>query len=372
MNISLNYGSGVLALPASVVSKLELADSIDLKTLLLLSSDPTLRCENDPAAAVSAIIGCRRDKVDAALKYWSEAGIITLAGEAAAAETTLYKATPEASSDISTVKAEKITADNGEIPVHDDNNAVKPPEAPIQTADAAKNGEASAEDVKINAPLRTIPVYSGEEMERLLDENNGGRRHLLAMCQEITGRVYNAVEANKVIALSDFLGLSNEHILMLFTYCKKHDKTAVPYIEKMAYNLYDEGVDTYDKLDAYFRRKELYEKTEGKLRSMFGLGERALSSKEKKFVKRWIYEFGFSLEMLQRAYEITVDNIKNGAFSFAYMNSVLENWFTNGISTPEQVDAASEERRRQKQQTEGSFNTDEFVALALKKSGQIV
>ena len=327
MKVNFNFGSGVITLPASVIEHLDLADSIDLKVLLVLASDNSITMHDDFERKIAKAIGCRSDKVSAAVRYWNEAGVI--------------------STDIKS--KEQVITQKGET-------------------ESEKSTKKSGTDTKIVAPVREIPTYSGEEMERLLEENDGSRRYLLKMCQEITGRIYNVSEANKVIAMSDFLGLSNEHILMLFTYCKQHGKTSVQYIEKMAYNLYDEGIDTYDKLDIYFKRKEAYESIEGHLRTMFGIGDRELTTKEKRFVKRWVYQFAFSEEMLRKAYEITVDHSKTGRFNFSYMDKVLENWHAMGYTEVSQVEQASKKRAEVRPASAGSFSTDEFVSLALKKS----
>ena len=124
MKLNFNFGSGVITLPASVIEHLELADSIDLKVLLILASDNSIAEHDDFEKKIAKLIGCRSDKVAAALRYWSEAGVISADLK--------VKQQPAAPSDNATEKA-----------------SAKP-----------------AADTKIIAPVREIPTYSGEEMER--------------------------------------------------------------------------------------------------------------------------------------------------------------------------------------------------------------
>lgn len=314
MNIQINFGNEVFSLPRAAADYLGQADTTDLRSLILLASDAALRCSCD-VGELAKRIGCRRDKAEASLRFWTETGIIT-----------------------------------------QDNSC--PQECKKSAGQEQKR------------PADQIPTYTGEELQRLLDENTGSRRRLLDECQNIAGKVFNVLETNKVIAMSDYLGLENEHILMLFAYCRSHGKTSVHYIERTAYNLYNEGIDTLAKLEVYIKEKEAYESAEGKLRALFGFGERALTPAERSYIKRWTAEFGFPFEIIERAYQVTVDNTHPGKLSLAYMNKILENWHTAGYTSLDEIDAALEayKKGKEKEGGTGSFDTNEFFSLALKRS----
>lgn len=325
MNIQINYGNDVFVLPRIAADNLIQADTTDLKTLLLLASDSALR-NNCDSGEIAKRIGCRRDKAEASLRFWSESGVITQTG----AE---KKAEPGSS--------EKEESVNGDKP-------------------------------QKKLPADEVPVYTGEELQSLLDQNTGSRRRMLDECQNIAGKMFNVLEINKVIALSEYLGLENEHILMLFAYCRTRGKTSVHYIERTAYNLYNEGIDSLAKLETYIKAKEACESAEGKLRKLFGFGERTLTPSERSYIKRWTAEFCYTLEIIERAYQITIDNTHDGKVSLAYMNRILDNWHTAGYTAIAEIDAALEAYKTGKERTGtnggGSFDTDEFFALALKRS----
>jgi len=337
MSYKINYGNAVLNLPRSVIDNLEMADSIDIKTLLCLAANPRL-CESGSIEEIAALLQCRRDKVEAALKYWISNDVIS------------NRESVQTSDDY---YDESYSAANsaGEESISDNVPAFVP------------------EEKTYNPIKREIPTYSGEEMQALLDADNGSRRVLLDACQSITGRVFNVLEANKVVAMSDYLGLSDEHILMLFKYCRDRDKTSVHYVEKVAYNLYDEGVDTTEKLEIYLCEKEEKEKFEWKIRSLCGLGERALTTNEKKYLRRWTENFSFDFDMIAHAYEIMADHT-GGRASFAYMDKVLEGWYNNGIKDPSQITENTVNVKNNGNY--GNFDTDEFYGLALKKSSEII
>ena len=327
MNIRINYGNDVFTLPRTAADNLVQADMTDLKTLILLASDAALR-ENCDSGEIAKRVGCRRDKAEASLRFWSETGLIT--------QTESDVGNPDNS-------AEKDTGD-------------------IEDKEKPQNKH----------PTDQAPVYSGDELKNMLDENEGSRRRMLDECQNIAGKMFNVLEINKVIAMSEYLGLENEHILMLFAYCRERGKTSVHYVERTAYNLYNEGVDTLVKLETYIREKEACEDSEREMRKLFGLGDRTLTPSERSYIKRWTTEFGYPTEIIERAYQIMIDNTRNGKVSLAYMNRILDNWHTAGYTAIDEIDAALlayKSGREQSGKNEGgSFDTDEFYALALKKS----
>lgn len=325
MIIQINYGNDVFVLPRIAADNLSQADTTDLKTLLLLASDSALR-NNCDSGEVAKRIGCRRDKAEASIRFWIESGVISQTG-------TEKKAEP---------------CDN----------------------EKAEPGESDKPHKKL--PTDEVPVYTGEELQCLLDGNAGSRRRMLDECQNIAGKMFNVLEINKVVALSEYLGLENEHILMLFAYCRTRGKNSVHYIERTAYNLYNEGIDSLAKLEIYIKAKEIFESVEGKLRKLFGFGERTLTPSERSYIKRWTSEYCYTYEIIERAYQIMADNTRDGRVSLAYMNRILDNWHTAGYTAIAEIDAALEAYKSGKdfsgKNSGGSFDTDEFFALALKRS----
>ncbi|MFQ9149932.1 MAG: DnaD domain-containing protein [Eubacteriales bacterium] len=141
-------------------------------------------------------------------------------------------------------------------------------------------------------------------------------------------------------------------------------------------NLFDEGVDTVDALNAYIKRKDEFEDNVGKIRSLIGAGQRELTAKEKKCFTCWLDEWCFPIDVITRAYEVTVDKI--GDPSVSYMNKVLENWKNSGLTTLEAVEASLENYKKKKAEAahgtetvngaESGFQTDEFFEAALRRS----
>ena len=145
---------------------------------------------------------------------------------------------------------------------------------------------------------------------------------------------------------------------------KRREKKSLRYAEKMALTLHDEGITECSVLEDRLQRIELMASSVGKIRTMFGLASRALTSKEKSMVERWVCQMQYGEDVLRLAYETTVNAINKA--SIPYANTILERWYAEGYRTMADVERALAEYRRKK--TEGSFDVDDFFEAALKRT----
>lgn len=162
--------------------------------------------------------------------------------------------------------------------------------------------------------------------------------------------------------LYDFVRMPAPVICGIIEDCVAHGKRSLQYIFKKTTALYDEGIDSYDKFEAYLTRREAINSNINRVRKLFGLGERELTAKEKKFLESWFSDWGFSYDMVHLAYEKGVDT--SGKFSFSYINAILKNWHENGYATEDDVKNGEASRTSG---GDSSFDTDEFIEAALSK-----
>ena len=326
MKITPIYKHKILCLPAEAVeARLASATSDELKVLLSVMADPELDLTQRAAA-----LDLTENAVTRALSAWVEAGALLVESDA-----------------VSEKKPEP---------------AVRAPDSPA--------GQISMTGAP-QAPRRTLvrsalPHYSSEEIADAVEKNEGCAE-LIDSCQQMMGRIFNTAESAVIVGMTDYLKLPQDYILLLCSHAVSMQKTSVRYLEKMAVDLHDRGVTTYEALEDELKRVENRAGLERYVRDLFGLGRRALIKKEKGFIDSWANTFRFSREMIAKAYEVTVGNTQNPSMDYA--NRVLENWYAAGYTTPEEVDAAQAERKGQKTPPEGtSFSTDEFFEAALLRS----
>lgn len=80
--------------------------------------------------------------------------------------------------------------------------------------------------------------------------------------------------------------------------------------------------------------------------------------------------FGFSDEMVNEAYQITLN--ATGKLAFQYMNKILESWHSKGITTTEQL-LSEQEKSHSEKNANSSFDAsaiEQLVSDKYKKLGE--
>ena len=139
------------------------------------------------------------------------------------------------------------------------------------------------------------------------------------------------------------------------------------YAEKLAISMNDSGIETVEELKTKLAEMDAIAENESRVRSLFGMKSRALTTKEKKFIGVWFGQFGYNIDIVNRAYEITVN--ATGDASVPYTNAILERWNAEGLRTLEEIDDAIVKKKNEtKNESAGSFDTDDFFEAALRRS----
>ena len=213
--------------------------------------------------------------------------------------------------------------------------------------------------------MESMPTYTTEELTALMKKRKI-TSDFIGDASRVYGKMFNQHEVEIIVRMIDYIGFDGECVLLLLSYYSKQKKT-LRYIEKAALAFYDEGISTAKELQQKLCAMERRDAVEGKIRTMFGMNNRALTTKEKKYITSWVEKMNFSVEMIRLAYDKTVDITHEP--SPAYANGILERWYADGIDTPEKVAEADEKREEGKRgQIESSFDSNEFFEAALRRS----
>ena len=235
------------------------------------------------------------------------------------------------------------------------------------TVDGSSSASGSSSRKKTRL-LKDLPVYTGEEFSELVNKN--GLMPFFGEIQRILDVNLSRHDYERLLGIYDYYKLDKEYLLMLAIHCSKINKRSVAYLAKTVAALYDENVDTPQKLESKLKNVERAYQMEPRLRKLLGIGERALTPNENKYIEKWVGEWRYSYEITEKAYYITVDNTQKTSMS--YMNKVLKNWHDNGYDTREKIENALEEYKRSKQpggaNSDSSFDLHDFFNKALKRS----
>jgi len=134
-----------------------------------------------------------------------------------------------------------------------------------------------------------------------------------------------------------YMKMDMELLLKIAEYCGEsstNPKSVVNYFEQTALGLADDGITTLEQYGKYLEDARKVVDYEEKIRKMFALGEKKLSSKERNLIKTWALEYNHSDEMLIEGYRIALEKDKA---TIPYINAIYLNWHEKGFKTVEDV-----------------------------------
>lgn len=181
---------------------------------------------------------------------------------------------------------------------------------------------------------RTRPSYTSAEIDAAASVNKN-IDYLFHQAEKILDRLLSPSDFEMLYSFVDWLGLPVEVVIMLLSFAASQGKTSKRYLETVAIDWADKGINTYESAEEYIREIELRMSNEGKIRSILGIYDRSLSQTEKKYIKLWTMEKNIPPELVEEAYDRTVQ--ATGKLSWAYMNKILISWAENGITNKKQL-----------------------------------
>ncbi len=181
------------------------------------------------------------------------------------------------------------------------------------------------------------PFYSSADLAEARKEKPDFK-NLVDFAEERLEKVMNVSEYARLYSFLDYLKMPLDVVMLVIEDCASHGKKSLRYITKVLTSFQDEGIDTYDKAEAYFVRRNERNVYENFIRSLFGLGTRKLTKAEEECLDLWQKKYGYGEDILTAAFEKTANTAKNP--SIKYMHKILESWYQNGVTTPEDIEKA--------------------------------
>jgi len=317
--------------PNNLDEVLDVADENDLKIFVALQMAADADGMVDPIPDLRELLGLEATEVEKSLKYWRVAGLI--GGRRSA------KAEP---------KAEK--------PEKQEKKQEDTPASAVPTAH--RNG----------AVIHSgMAEYTTVELAELLEKRKA-LANFVAEAQRVLGKTFNTRDVNIIVGLVDQFGFEEEAVLAILSYIVRRGKKGVRYAETLAINLYDEGLTAVEDVVSRIHRIEETDEMISRIRSMFGMGARALSTKEKQLFSKWIETYGFDIDVIRMAYDIMIDNGKG--YVPNYMGTILERWYTEGLRTARDIEEFESARKgtAAKGGIAKSYDVDDFFEASLKRS----
>ena len=335
----------VFAVPCALVDRhIKLAGKEQLQAILWI-----LRHAGEEVSPeeLSQNLGMPLDQALDAVEYWCDQGLLSARGgelrpmpqpEARPSESLRTSAAPQSP---------------GELP--------DPPiiESPESTPPSP--GEPSP---KALPPRQRLLRPDSQHLTARLEESEG-IRFLFQEAEATLGKTLSPAMSALLLTVTDDYGLPPEVTVMLLHYTQEVGRTGTSYIDSVARDWAESGIFSIEaaeeKLQELSRRRLAW----GKVSAAAGLIKRSPSKSEGEKACRWVYEWGFSQDMLEAAYEACADH--TGKFSASYMDKVLSGWHSLGIGNLQDLEkhrqkAAGEKAAAQPQQ---SYDIEELERMSM-------
>ncbi len=208
--------------------------------------------------------------------------------------------------------------------------------------------------------------YSARELADIM-EKRIVTAELVDEAQRIMGKMFRTYDIGILVGIVERLGYDEEAVLVILNYIAGKGKKTMRYAETLAMALYDEGITETSAVIERIGQMERAGEVVAQIKTLYGIGDRALTATEKRLFSTWTESFAYDIEVIRLAYDITVDNTQKPVPK--YTNTILEHWNSEGLRTADEVRKYLD---RQKSEKSGgvakSYDADDFFEAALQRS----
>lgn len=311
-----NYPDQLVLMPAELFEKIDVASETELRVLLHLAPHIAKSGLEEEEALSLLEESFAAEEVLAALAFWRGCGIFKTDAKRSVKKAPLKVPMPEPEPEPTPTPKKIIDAD----------------EAPFySSADLAEAAKAQ-------------PDF----------------KNLVAFAEQRLEKVMNTSELARLYSFLDYLKMPLDVVILVIEDCVSRDKKSLRYITKVLTSFQDEGIDSYDKAEAYFVSRNESHSYESIVKNLFGF-TRKLTKSEEECVSLWRTSYDYGEDMLNAAFEKTVATAKNPTIK--YMHKILENWHASGFTAPSDVESGSTAKAK----AEKSYDVDDFFQSAVSK-----
>lgn len=168
-------------------------------------------------------------------------------------------------------------------------------------------------------------------------------KQILFIAEQYLGKTLSRTDVDAITYFYDSLGFSADLIEYLIEYCVENGHKSMHYIQKVALSWADEHITTVEEAR---NSSAFYNKTCYSILNAFGIKGRGPASAELDYIRKWLENGQFELDLILEACNRTISAIHQP--SFEYTDKILENWKANNVHTLEDVqhlDSAFEQEK---------------------------
>ncbi len=164
----------------------------------------------------------------------------------------------------------------------------------------------------------------------------------LYMAEMYIGHPLSQNEVASIYYIDRTLGFDADLLEYLVEHCVTKGKANIRYMEAVAVNWYQNGIDSVKKAKEY---SAAYTRNVFPVMKAFGISGRNPAPSELDFIKSW-NDMGFDTDILLEACNRTM--LQTHQASFPYANRILESWKKSGVRTMADVKSLDETHQLKK------------------------
>ena len=266
-------------------------------------------CGETDLTHIADILNMTESDVVRALKYWNEAGVLSVSFS--------EDGQPESVSFADLNREETETSGTDEISVSDE--VLTAPEKPSVPARPSYS------------PSQLVAVSKKEDIEQLF-----------FVAERLLGKQLSTTDMNTILYIHDELGFSPDLTEYLFEYCVSNNHTSLRYIETVALSWYGKNIVTVEQAKS---ECTMFSRRVSPVMKAFGIKGRNITDAELAYINKWYDEYGFDRELIDEACRRTVLAIGNPNFNYA--DGILRKWQKSGVRNLEDVSGLDSKVRAQ-------------------------
>ncbi|MBE6067335.1 MAG: DnaD domain protein [Clostridium lundense] len=185
--------------------------------------------------------------------------------------------------------------------------------------------------------ITTSISSENENNINLLEElNKNSTKDMLQDIEKLLGRPLSSKEMTMYIGWIKDYAFLPEIILLLLQYCVSKGKTDCRYIETIAIAWYDANIRSIEDAQGFIKKHENKWINIRKILTYLGIKDGEIMKPQEEMLTKWLYTYGFSMDIIHRACDICFQRINKA--DFKYIDGILNSWQKEGIKTLEDID----------------------------------
>ena len=305
---------------------------------------------------------CTEGDILRALKYWESEKLVTLLYEEAELTGITLQAPWNEANMLATVAPAGI-CNAGSLSDVPDTYHISAPESPAVIPNAPTDNPLQTDQISYRSadlpvtpsskPLSETKALTPDRVKEL--KHNEDIIQLLYIAEQYLGKTLTPTETRKILFFYDELHMSVDLIDYLIEYCVENGHKSMHYIQKVALSWADEHITTVDQAR---NSSAFYNKTCYSILNAFGIKGRGPASAELDYIRKWLEDGNFELDLILEACNRTISAIHQP--SFEYTDKILENWKTGNVRTladVERLDSAFEQEKDRRKTPSGQNRT---------------